>query len=112
MRKVKLISGDSPEQFVENYNTIMAGLEFVDSTELIDTTTMYVFYEEDEPKEEKHLCAECLAHIWGVGCRIHGGVHRHTDEACEDAKLPWNLSKEEVEYWEVMEYETQNKRDM
>ena len=108
MKKVKLISGDSPEQFVENYNSIMAGLELVDSQEFIDTTTMYVFYEEEEKKPcrgEGRTCAECLAYEWGRKCRLHGCYKRPMDAACDDIKWGSYITEEEEEYWRSMDYE-------
>lgn len=90
--RVILIHGETPNDFADNYNAIVPNLKFIESQEFVDSTTMYVFYQEEpeaEPEPEpvrkkpKWFCADCLNYRWGKGCDFKEGVIRPLHEACE-----------------------------
>ncbi len=83
MKQIAIAKGETPEQFVENYNEICSNLKFVENTELISSTMAYIFYEKEEPSACVRRCAECSNYDWGRGCAFRAGVIRPMDEACE-----------------------------
>lgn len=85
MIKVMLVTGKDPAEFVENFNTVSAGLKFYESHQLISSTEAYIFYEvEEETKPTaKHLCADCNNYEWNKGCAFCDGLIRPLHEACE-----------------------------
>lgn len=92
MNQVKLIHGETPEEFVEAYNAFCATVQSFEGRETIDNTTCYVFYEEEtEPEpEQPRRCCECNNYDWGKGCEFCDGVIRPMREACEwfNAEVP------------------------
>lgn len=94
MKQIVLVKGDTPEQFVDAFNEVCSNLKFVDSYELITPTVAYVFYEIEEPEEEKpkYVCADCDNYDWGKGCDFCEGVIRPLHPSCEyfNVEVPVN----------------------
>lgn len=92
MRQLSLIKATTPEEFEIAYNEACAELSRckIVGQDLIDMTTMYLYYEEDETiptpeaeKKEKRWCAECGAYRWGKKCLYGKQRIRPMTEACE-----------------------------
>lgn len=80
MKKVLLIKGKDPEEFVEAYNDMCANLKGIETVHLIDKCSAYVFYEHETVT---HVCADCHNYNWNGSCEFCDTLTRPLNPACK-----------------------------
>lgn len=87
MRQVRLVQGNTLEEFVESYNEAcyeISRCKVIDQHH-ISETKLLLFYEDDrlDPEWFNRKCCECSHYNWGLGCSTRNIRRDKLDPACE-----------------------------